>query len=276
MSEKSQKQKRIVLTLIAIIAIAIIGVAYTQSKASGWIWKETTNPTPTPTQAANPTIAPTQPPGGNGSTPVPTATATPWNPTGPTPTATPTSTPQQPTAQVWQSLYVTDTSGSYWVSPATPISAMNILAYNNQASKWNTVSAISNNVYMNINLHGISVASWSLTAVETITVNHQTSSGGLGASYGTVAAPTTISGGGGILYSSTNTWVTGSNLPAASLETIIQNIIQSQTSGYIYLVVQLSNVQITLHLQNGQTWTLSQASASTPENTLAWQIAISN
>jgi hypothetical protein len=273
MSEKARNQKYLTILIIAVIAIAIVGIAYTQSKASGWIWTETTNsPTATPTQAPYVTPAPTQPSPTQAPNPNPTPTAT-FNPImSPQPTPTSTS-PPQPTATIWQALYVTDSYGNYWVTPATPYHALGIVAYDNAASNWEQTSNIQNNIYMNINLGSLNVVSWTVYATETITIDAATgSSHTIGGSLGTLASQG-VSGSGGAYASNTNVWCTGASSPSSSLESSINKITTFAPGYYCYFVVQLSNVQITLNLNNGQSWTLAQT-GSTPANTLAWLIEL--
>ena len=256
MSEQKKKQKKLIFTTIAILAIVIIGFSYISSNAN-WVWAYPT-PTPSTTPTINPSSTPTP------TLPVPTSTPT-WNPV-------PSSTPSQgnsPVANMWQSLYITNTDGTkYWIEPPAPIKAESVLGYDGHL--WHIISTVQNNIYINVDLKGLSVGSWTASCLETITIqdiNHNT--------IGTVASQQVS--GSGVNYwtpltSGTTTWVLGSTINSNSVQSIVAAY---NNSPYYkcYFVVTISNVSINFNFNDGTSGTLTNSHDVT---SLAWEIQINS
>jgi hypothetical protein len=173
------------------------------------------------------------------------------------------------TATIWQTLYIIDQDGSkYWVNAPQPFTAGDIAGSpSGSGNDFTAVSSMQNNIYMNLAESG--VTAWAFSCQETITLDTTT-----GNTIATIASATTVNANGNTAAQGQNIWVTGATVTAAQL----QNIFNQATSGSIsagnyYVVISLSNIDLTLTI-NGQPTTLT-AQTGTAQNVLSWLVQIS-
>ncbi len=160
---------------------------------------------------------------------------------------------------VWQSLYVTPLVGDgYWANPEKPFSLLALLG--SKAGEFSEVSAVQNNIYMNLKAQG--VTEWSFSCVETITVKDSS-----GVTIDTVASQT-VTAQGQSAAANQNIWVTGASFSANDFQTIL-----NQPVGEYKFVVTLSNINLEI-TANGVTRNLVAGNGSS-QNILSWPIKIS-
>jgi hypothetical protein len=226
--------------------------------------------------------------GGNGIDPEPTATPTGMpteSPIFPTPTPTPTptasSTPSSdtPQAEIWPSLYVTDTSGShYGVEPSNHYLALSITAWNGVASRWSTVSNVQNNIYMKLLMPSEQTAtSWTVTWKETITVNNVVLNNGVetvGTAIGTIVSTTLTQSGTNV---NGNIYVVGATISGTGLKNFLTEAGFTVPSGQgrmCYYVIKLSDINVSVTTNTGMTYYLTGSAIENPNCTLAWYILV--
>jgi len=212
-----------------------------------------TNPTPTPTPYS-PSPTPL-------FTPTPSPTPYQWiNPTPPVETPTPT---PAVSAEVWQTLYVTNSNGgTYWVNPPKPITLALFGSPTGSQSDLTLVSTLQNNIYMKLNTQK-PVASWAFSAKETIAVTDLN-----GNILGTIVNNVAVTENGVAVPNNQNVWVLGSSLSAFQLQPLISHI---AGYGQCYFVIKLSDIQLNLTFNDGTGLALS-ASGGDAQNTLKWLV----
>jgi len=191
--------------------------------------------------------------------PQPTST---WINLSPPPQTTPVGVPTV-SADVWQTLYVTNKDGSsYWVNPPKAFNPLALFgAPDKDASQFKQVSTLQNNIYLKVD-SSKQVTSWMFSAKETIGIYNSN-----GFEVGTIAKDATVNGNGGSLVNGANTWVLGASISADQLEPLVEKITRTQC----YFVIKLSNIQLALTFSDGSTELLT-ADYGNADNTLAWLI----
>jgi hypothetical protein len=262
MHGKNGKMKLFALGLGTIILLAALGLtvltvanSYDPIANSGspkTPLEPQSNVYPTPQPTPKPSNAPI-------FTPNPTPTPYQWNNPTPPPVETPAPTV---TAEVWQTVYVTNIDGStYWVNPPKPFALALLGSPDKDASHFKQVKNVQNNIYMKISSDK-TVQSWLFSAKETIGIYNEN-----GFEVGTIAKDATVNKNGYSVVNGQNTWVLGSSISAIQLEPLIEKVTRTQC----YFVIQLSNIQLSLSFTDGTTEMLT-ADYGNVDNTLAWLI----
>jgi hypothetical protein len=195
-------------------------------------------------------------------------------PTDPTATPTPSPSPGASTipsitgsGKLWQSIYIKNTDGSaYWYNAPQPFDLRSIFGSpSGDAADFTQVSTFQNNIYMKLDSSLGTVTSWTFSCQETIAVTD--TSGNL---IGKITDKTTVNANGQSVTAGSNTWVTGATLTAAQLQDVIGQVAPTTSGTQYYIVITLTNIQLTL---NGQVTLTSDEPGSS--NTLSWLIKIS-
>jgi len=172
-------------------------------------------------------------------------------------------------AQVWQSLYVTPTVGSpYWVEPGSTYSTLAI--YGSQSGSGNDfteVSRLQNEIDISPTLAGQIVSSWQLSAQSTMSITDMN-----GNTVGYLTNSQTVNANGNTLTEGAHNWATGASVTGAQLQSLLLTA-GARVGNQYYLVITLSNIQLTLNFQDGGYQTLSTAMVD-DTNTASWLIKI--
>ena len=186
----------------------------------------------------------------------------------PVPTGSSGTSPGTSEGILWQSLLITEVSGStYWVNPPQALSLQSILfGAPSGSSNFAQVSSEANGIWVNLDSSVGTVSSWTLSCQETIQITDLS-----GNVIGTVCSNTQINANGGSLSTGTNQVLTSSGqFTASSIQSVIAAVVPTSSGLQYNFVVTLANIQLTLNASSGQLI----LSTSTPDssNTLTWAI----
>ena len=178
-------------------------------------------------------------------------------------------------AQVWQSLYIVPTTGQpYWVEPGQTYSAMTVYGSpSGSGTDFSQVQVMHNEIDVNPSLQGQTVASWTFSCQETIEITDQYgNSVGYVTQPGSSATAMTVNAQGSTLTPGQNNWIAGASETGSQLQATLNSAGATAGSEY-YIVITLSNIQLTLNFQGGGYQTLSGTSG-TAQNQASWLVKI--
>lgn len=255
---------KILIAIAVVLIAALLAITLYVPEATGqgpWTWIGGgwgTTPTPAPSWnpwTTNPTVSPTNQP-----TPPPFSST-------PTPDVQPVAS-----GHLWQTLYVTEDSGrQYWYNAPQPFIMQSIYGKENQATEFQKISKISNDIWMKLNTN-LPVDHYVFRCDETIYVIR-------GTQYYILVNQQPVIETRYNFENNQNVKITGAEIDAASLQALMNNAgVPNNIPGVGVTVpatfnIALNHIEIDIHYTNGQVLTVSPQS-NTESNVLTWQIIL--